>query len=165
MVSELTREEAFEYISSVKMCDMQEKDFKEIFLDMCMDYRSKVTSEATKRKAVLESVRYEFRGAPNKFVASYIKETFGENVIVKGKLEVLLPCPCCGARSLTELYDPKCGTGYDICEYCRWEDDGTADLKQHSSVNKGSMLDYRKKLPITISDNPRWIFVNMDRDI
>jgi len=165
MVSELTREEAFEYISSAKMCNMQEKDFKEIFLDMCMDYQSGVVSEATKRKAVLESIHYDFRGAPNKFVANYIKETFGENVVVTGKQEDLLPCPCCGARSLTELYDRKCGTGYDICEHCGWEDDGTVDLKQNSSVNKGTMLDYRRKLPVTISGNPRWIFVNMGRDI
>ncbi|WP_199735554.1 CPCC family cysteine-rich protein [Corallococcus sp. AB045] len=54
-----------------------------------------------------------------------------------GEAEVLLPCPCCGGRTLTERYDAVVGTGYDICDHCRWEDDGTVSDTVHSSVNRG----------------------------
>ncbi|WP_208413300.1 CPCC family cysteine-rich protein [Xanthomonas campestris] len=29
----------------------------------------------------------------------------------------LMPCPCCGRRTITELGN------YEICPVCRWEDD------------------------------------------
>ena len=58
----------------------------------------------------------------------------------------LFPCPCCGLRTLTETFNPSEGTGYDICPFCNWEDDGTTDIKKYRSINKGSIEDYRKKI-------------------
>ncbi|RKG53692.1 hypothetical protein D7X30_29960 [Corallococcus sp. AB011P] len=58
----------------------------------------------------------------------------------------LLPCPCCGRRTLTERYDAVVGTGYDICDHCRWEDDGTVSDTAHSSVNRGAMSQYREQI-------------------
>ena len=66
-------------------------------------------------------------------------KVFGEDVN-------MFYCSCCGKRTLTEKYDSKEGTGYDICPYCGWEDDGTLSDTQYSSVNKGTILDYRKKM-------------------
>ena len=60
--------------------------------------------------------------------------------------EKFYPCPCCGYRTLTEKYDPEKGTGYDICPYCGWEDDGTAEDGAYSSANRGRMTDYRKRI-------------------
>ncbi len=33
-------------------------------------------------------------------------------------------CPCCGYKTLNELYNVEQGTGYAICQVCWWEDDG-----------------------------------------
>lgn len=65
-----------------------------------------------------------------------------------GERDGLYPCPCCGLRTLTERFDPMEGTGYDICPYCKWEDDGTTekDADAYKSINRGSMSDYRKRL-------------------
>ena len=49
-------------------------------------------------------------------------------------------------KTLTELYDKNVGTGYDICPYCNWEDDGTTDINSYRSINKGSMADYLNKI-------------------
>jgi hypothetical protein len=66
-------------------------------------------------------------------------------------VEELLPCPCCGYKTLTEQYDIEEGTGYDICPYCNWEDDGTLDSNAFSSVNNGSISDYRKALQLNFN--------------
>lgn len=49
-------------------------------------------------------------------------------------------------KTLTERFNPEEGTGYDICPYCNWEDDGTTDIESYRSINKGSILDYRNKI-------------------
>jgi len=48
----------------------------------------------------------------------------GEKVEVIGKVYELFKCPCCNRNTLSESYDLEKGTGYDICDYCNWEDDG-----------------------------------------
>ncbi|MBL0694489.1 CPCC family cysteine-rich protein [Comamonas sp. JC664] len=63
-----------------------------------------------------------------------------------GDAEHRYPCPCCGRRTLTELYNAEEGTGYDICNHCRWEDDGTTKADAGSSVNRGTMAQYRARL-------------------
>lgn len=65
----------------------------------------------------------------------------------------LLPCPCCGAHTLTERYDLLQGTGYDICSFCDWEDDGTTDIHAYQSINRGSIADYRKRLGMDPKEN------------
>ncbi|WP_343224491.1 CPCC family cysteine-rich protein [Paenibacillus sp. ACRRX] len=63
-------------------------------------------------------------------------------------MEELFSCPCCGFKTLTELYDRIEGTGYEICPYCNWQDDGTSDINSYRSINKGSIVDYRNELRI-----------------
>ena len=64
-------------------------------------------------------------------------------------------CPCCGYNTLTEEYNPKNGTGYDICPLCGWEDDGTIDVNSVRSINGGSISDYRKRLSLNFINNSR----------
>ncbi|MGY1617127.1 CPCC family cysteine-rich protein [Geodermatophilus sp. SYSU D00691] len=46
----------------------------------------------------------------------------------------LLPCPCCGSRTLPGH------ANYDICPVCFWEDDGTTALDHPSPVNRMACL-------------------------
>ena len=85
-------------------------------------------------------------GTSNGVLSEVIHTITGYEVEVYGEVEELFPCPCCGFKTLTERFNPEEGTGYDICPYCNWEDDGTTDIESYRSINKGSILDYRNKI-------------------
>lgn len=85
-------------------------------------------------------------GASNGFLSEVIHTITGYEVEVCGENEELFPCPCCGIKTLTGRYNPREGTGYDFCPYCKWEDDRTTDIHSYRSINKGSILDYRNKI-------------------
>lgn len=86
------------------------------------------------------------QGVSNGFLSEIIHAVVGYEIEVVGEMEELFPCPCCGFRTLTELYDPNEGTGYDICPYCKWEDDGTTEINEYRSINRGTIEDYRNKI-------------------
>lgn len=88
----------------------------------------------------------DLSGTSNGFLSEVIHTITGYEVEVCGEVEDLFPCPCCGFKTLTERFNPKEGTGYDICPYCNWEDDGTTDINSYRSINKGSILDYRNRI-------------------
>lgn len=88
------------------------------------------------------------QGVSNGFIAEIIQIVSGHSVEVAGNAEDLYRCPCCGYKTLTEKYDPVEGTGYDICPYCRWEDDGTLKSNSYSSVNRGTMADYQRTMKL-----------------
>lgn len=83
------------------------------------------------------------QGISNGFLSEIVHTITGYEIEVVGDVEDLFPCPCCGFKTLTEVYDVSKGTGYDICPYCKWEDDGTTEINVYSSVNKGSIEEYR----------------------
>jgi hypothetical protein len=64
----------------------------------------------------------------------------------------LLPCPCCGYKTLEGYGD------YDICHVCKWEDDGLADQDVYSSANRSTLRDYRNTflLKKDIVDCNKW---------
>lgn len=95
-------------------------------------------------------------GVSNGFLSEVIHTITGYNVEVCGEVEELFTCPCCGYKTLTERYDSQEGTGYDICPYCNWEDDGTTDIYSYRSINKGSILDYWKR----IRENPNRYYMD-----
>ena len=45
-------------------------------------------------------------------------------------------------------------TEYDICPFCGWEDDGTTDVDEYRSINKGSINEYRKKSQLIVLAPP-----------
>lgn len=91
------------------------------------------------------------QGISNGFLSEIIHAIIGYEVEVIGDVEELFPCPCCGFRTLTELYNLNEGTGYDICPYCKWEDDGTTEIKMYRSINKGSIEDYRNNIQANLN--------------
>lgn len=63
-----------------------------------------------------------FIGISNGFLSELIRTITRCEIEIYEEVEKLYPCPCCGFRTLTESFNPKEGTGYDICLYCKWED-------------------------------------------
>lgn len=88
----------------------------------------------------------EVQGISNGFLSEILCMITGQNIEIYGDVERLFPCPCCGLRTLTEEYNLDEGTGYDICPYCNWEDDGTTDINAYRSINRGSIADYRNRI-------------------
>ncbi len=95
-------------------------------------------------------------GVSNGFLSELIHAISGYEIEVTGDVENLFICPCCEYKTLSEKYDMNEGTGYDICPYCKWEDDGTLDINKRSSVNRGSISDYRKRLKL----NPNKYYID-----
>ena len=98
----------------------------------------------------------DFQGISNGFLSEIVYAITEAKFEIIGEVEALFPCPCCGYKTLTELYNLTEGTGYDICSYCKWQDDGTADINRRISVNRGTMTDYRNK----INENPNRSHIN-----
>ena len=90
----------------------------------------------------------EVQGISNGFLSEILCMITGQNIEIYGDAERLFPCPCCGLRTLTEEYNLDEGTGYDICPYCNWEDDGTTDINAYRSINRGSIADYRNRIRV-----------------
>lgn len=88
----------------------------------------------------------EVQGISNGFLSEILCMITGQNIEIYGDVERLFPCPCCGLRTLTEEYNLDEVTGYDICPYCNWEDDGTTDINAYRSINRGSIADYRNRI-------------------
>lgn len=93
---------------------------------------------------IFDKTKYELIGCSNGFLSEFYLTLTGERVEVIGETQRLFSCPCCGFQTLSEVYDTQEGTGYDICRYCQWEDDGTVEVSKHSSINRGSISDYRQ---------------------
>lgn len=52
----------------------------------------------------------------------------------------LTTCPVCG----NETFDD-----YFICPHCGWENDGTVNLEEFSTVNNSSIKEYKENLKLT----------------
>ena len=95
---------------------------------------------------IFDKIKYELTGFSNGFLSEFYLTLTGEKFEVIGETQKLFSCPCCGFQTLSEIYDVQKGTGYDICRYCQWGDDGTVDVNKSRSVNRGSISDYRQHI-------------------
>ncbi len=135
MQKSISREMAIRLISEIR--DVVERKLE------LSEYFGNEFLESNEEQIDLET---DIQGVSNGFLSEIIRTITGYKVEVCGEVEKMFPCPCCGLRTLTEIYNPKEGTGYDICPYCNWEDDGTTEINVYRSINKGSIEDYRNNM-------------------
>ncbi|WP_444889971.1 CPCC family cysteine-rich protein [Microbulbifer sp. DLAB2-AA] len=95
---------------------------------------------------VFEALSELYMGVSNGYLSELYEGVTGKKVEVIGDIAEMFQCPCCNYKTLSEIYNQEDGTGYDICDYCNWEDDGTVDIDSPSSVNKGCIKEYRDKI-------------------
>lgn len=129
----ISRQEAIRLVSRAREAACEPSVLQELLNDYGV---------ATVFDALLEA----YAGVSNGFLTQVCEAITGQTLEVTGTFEPRLPCPCCKRRTLTELFDSELGTGYDVCDYCRWEDDGTTDARTRSSANRGSMEEYRDRI-------------------
>lgn len=137
MQNTISREKAIKLISKIR--DVIEKEME------LSEYFGSDFLESNEEQMEFET---DVQGVSNGFLSEIICAVTGYNIEVCGEVEELFPCPCCGFKTLTEIYNLTEGTGYEICPYCGWEDDGTVDTKAYRSINKGSIDDYRYNMQI-----------------
>lgn len=77
---------------------------------------------------LLLALRYAYYGVRNDYLKSQI-EGMGYFDEVVGSAEAMLPCLCCGYKTL------RSRGSYDICKVCFWEDDGQTLLDKMSGPN------------------------------
>lgn len=125
MQNTISREKAIKLISEIR--DVVEKEM------WISKYFGSDFLESNEEKIELET---GIQGVSNGFLSEILCAITGYDIEVCGEVNKLFACPCCGLRTLTEIYNPIEGTGYEICPYCNWEDDGTTDTKIYRSINK-----------------------------
>lgn len=137
-MKKISRENALKLIGSVR--DVAEKE---------MDFLKYFEEDSSKINTEINEVNFE--GVSNGFLSEIICAITGYEVEIIGEVEELFSCPCCGLKTLTERYNRIEGTGYEICPYCKWQDDGTVDINSYRSINKGSIAEYRNALHINFN--------------
>lgn len=155
----MERAEAIEIIAENKLNDLTEEDRKSYLMDWWVteegdkefqnlpaSLKNKIPKKLIKKveknekygnpedskynPLIILGIFYDYRGVKNNYLEKEILRIKNEKVIVKGEVEILEKCLCCGYRTL----DEKCD--WDICAVCFWEDDCTTELERYSSSNR-----------------------------
>lgn len=116
--------------------------------------------EGSYEDLVLDKTNHDLIGAPKPFLEMLAQLLTGIELDVDPSETIpnAYACPCCGAISLFKDEGEEDEVSYDICVVCRWEDDGTIDILSRSSVNRGTMKEYRNALAENIDNvtKARW---------
>ncbi|SMO52788.1 Cysteine-rich CPCC [Melghirimyces algeriensis] len=84
------------------------------------------------------SLKSEFVGVKNEYLSERISKILGKKILVEGKEETLLTCPCCKYQTLMERGQ------YDICPVCFWEEDGSDEPTHYSGPNHMTLAEGRE---------------------
>ena len=80
----------------------------------------------------------EFRGVKNEYLESLLNKYSGGNYVIAGPEDKLLPCDCCGFKTLN--FDST----FDICHVCGWSGAAT-EPDEYSSFNNNTLLKAREE--------------------
>jgi cysteine-rich CPCC protein len=138
-MNNLDRDEVIKLIAKCRLTFGTDQQIEEL-----LEYSLNDVSDL--QKEVYDELSELYSGVNNGYLSSIYEELTGEKVEVVGEIIELFTCPCCKLKTLFEKYDVAKGTGYEICDYCGWEDDGTSDANSQSSVNRGSINEYRGRI-------------------
>lgn len=88
---------------------------------------------------ILAGLASSYKGITNKYLTDQLIE-FGYNAYeIEGDVEFLSVCPCCEHRTLSMI------SNYEICDLCKWEDDGTTVPESYSHPNHMTLSDAKKE--------------------
>ena len=150
-IKKITRENVFKLMAKCRLFFCSKDQIIELLEDYGVDVNA--DDEYIEEK-LFDSLVCMYQGVSNGYLSEFYEGITGEKVEVVGEVVDLFSCPCCGYKTLAERCNPEEGTGYDICVYCNWEDDGTENIDVATSINKGSMKDYRNR----IQQNPNFYY-------
>jgi len=98
-----------------------------------------------------KSIEYRFSFYTNSYLQTFLSKHLATTIEVKGKSRKLLPCVCCGYKTLR-------GIGWEICNVCFWEDDGITELNKISGPNYMTLFEAKQnfqKFGVMYDDSQR----------
>ncbi|MFZ6654014.1 CPCC family cysteine-rich protein [Undibacterium sp. TJN19] len=155
MVTHLTRDEAIDLLVQRDLARLSREEREALLLDWWSidagdpDYEglpdllkvmiARTDEPGNPKGAIYDpllkiALKHSYTGVVNSYLKNQIA-LLGLDDVVKGDVEELATCPCCGYRSLEE------SAAYDICRVCFWEDDGTTEFDRHSGPNHMTLRD------------------------
>jgi len=99
---------------------------------------------------LIEALKYEYIGVINEYLSKIVSNLLNDYTEVEGAVENLLPCVCCGYKTLKEQGQ------YEVCPICYWEDDGNYDLLAYSSPNHMTLQEYKRKKDFRNKDKEKY---------
>ncbi|MBU2714243.1 CPCC family cysteine-rich protein [Zooshikella harenae] len=134
----ISREEVVKLVTKCRLAFNSRDELLELLED--------IDESVELENQVFEVLAELYIGVSNGYLSELYEGMTGKKVEVIGDVAEMFRCPCCNMKTLSEVYNQEEGTGYDICDYCNWEDDGTADIDSSSGANKGSIKEYRDRI-------------------
>ena len=102
-------------------------------------------------------IEHRFSFFTNNYLQTFLFNQIEITFEVKGRSPKLLPCVCCGYKTLM-------GIGWEICNVCYWEDDGFTELYKTSSANHMSLFEAKENfLKFGVKLEERLKYVDPDR--
>lgn len=146
------RDKVFELIADFILSSKSHQEIYEYleYLEDPVEFNAEVI-----KQEIFEFVQKTNQGVSNGYLSDIYHLLTGNKLEVIGEVADLYACDCCQLKTLNEKYGIADG-GYDICDYCGWEDDGTTDIKQSSSVNQCTIEEKR----VYIASNPNYFYKN-----
>jgi hypothetical protein len=94
-------------------------------------------------KVLVQLLPQSYYGVTNEYLSDMLASIGHPGITVTGDREPLLPCPCCGYRTLARRGE------YDICPVCFWEDTGSDDPERFSGPNHMTLAEGRRNSQAT----------------
>ena len=139
----LSRDEAKNLLTFIDLVNCKEEDRYEILLDVYSedDGFEKINNhnDPIYNKDIFGYLKMGYLGVTNTYLSKVLLEKLSVAIEIKGSIEHLFPCPCCGYKTIEERGQ------YYICKVCKWEDDGSDSADSYSSVNRMTLKDGRRK--------------------
>jgi hypothetical protein len=88
---------------------------------------------------ILFGLASDYKGVTNEYLADQLIEFGYDTYEIEGDVEFLCACPCCEHRTLSTT------SNYEICNLCKWEDDGTTAPESYSHPNHMTLSDAKKQ--------------------
>lgn len=137
----LLRDEAKNLLTSIDLINCKEEDRQDILLDVYSEndeFENIVNyNDPIYNIDIFNYLKESYIGVTNEYLSRKLLDKLNVKVGVVGSIEPLVPCPCCGYRTIETRGQ------YDICGICKWEDDGSSSPDFYSSANRTTLKEAR----------------------
>jgi len=125
---ELSRKEAVVLSSFMELLTLSPDRRAKWIEDVLVESENKYFTPERLNHQVRKCIEYQFSWFRNDYLKGFLVDKLNREINITGKEPRLHTCACCGYKTLTR-------SGWEICNACFWQDDGTAELPEHSSAN------------------------------
>ncbi|WBV56555.1 CPCC family cysteine-rich protein [Chryseobacterium daecheongense] len=116
--------------------------------------------EGIEEEEIYEWLKEKYIGVTISYIEEKINKLYGFSFIITGTPKELVPCPCCGYKTILEKGN------YEICPVCFWEDDGSINDLKYSSANHMTLKDAKENFKLKGAISEKFLnFIEKDAKI